>query len=66
MYRDTVFAIIVHPDVYHDAVFIGVVFLCSEVARALLCVSCLCWRVVSQCFLSSFIGVSCSTQKRVN
>ena len=43
-YRDTVFTIIVCLDLYHDTVFIGgVVPCCSAVARALLCVSSLCW-----------------------
>ena len=41
--RDTVFTMMVHPDMYHGAVFIGVAFPCSAVACALLCVSCLCW-----------------------
>ena len=40
MYRDTVFTIIVGPEVYRDTVFIGVVFLCSADARALFSVCC--------------------------
>ena len=51
LYRDTVFTIIVYLILYHDAVFIGVVFPCSAVARALLCVSCLCWCSKQTCYL---------------
>ena len=54
LYRDTVFTIIVHPEMHHDTVYIGVVFPCSAVARALLCVSCLCWCSRHTCYLPVF------------
>ena len=48
MYRDTVFMTIVDPDMYHDVLLLVLpssvsVVSVSAVARALLCVSCLCW-----------------------
>ena len=45
---------VVNLDRYHDTVFFGVVFPCSAVARALLCVSCLCWCSRHTCFLPVF------------
>ena len=61
MYRDTVFTIIVYPDMYHDTVFIGGVFpCCSAVARALLCVSCLCWcSRHTRCFPKFSLEIHC-------
>ena len=52
--RDAVFTIIVHSDMYQDTVFIGVVFPCSAVARALLCFSCLCRCSRHTCYLPKF------------
>ena len=48
MYRDTLFMIEIYPDMYHDTVSLSVssrfvLRSVSAVARALLCVSCLCW-----------------------
>ena len=65
------FTIVVHPEMHHDTVYIGVVFPCSAVARALLFVSPVCvgapdTRVTSRCSLPRFVVVKRPMQKRVN
>ena len=59
MYRDTVFIISVYPDMYHDTVFVGGVF-------PPVCVGAPDKHVVSRSFLSRFTVVKGPMDKQVN